>query len=328
VHLRTEQYGVQLFPDITSALTLGGDSIAVDGVLLVCENGNYPTDDRGAILYPRFEFFREMVDVLRASGRVVPVFNDKHLSYDWQQARWMYEQIVELNIPVLAGSSLPVTWCIPELEIPLGAPLEEALTVYSGHVEAYGIHALEMLQCMVERRQGGESGISAVQCLEGDAVWRAAEEGRWSRQLLDAARARHLPRSVVETQRTWSNAQVQAAHAAQPAESKEPLEDRVKNPLALLVEYRDGLRGACIHLDIPGSFAFAARGTDGTIDSTLFFLGGGPESAYHGIQVHHIEELFSTARPNYPVELKLLTTGALAFLMDSRQQGHQRIETP
>ena len=107
--LRAEQYGFRILPDITSALTLGGDTLAVDGVLLVCENGDYPTDDRGAILYPRYEFFQELVDVFRASGRSVPVFNDKHLSYDWDQARWMYEQLVDLEIPMLAGSSLPST---------------------------------------------------------------------------------------------------------------------------------------------------------------------------------------------------------------------------
>jgi hypothetical protein len=326
--LRAEQYGFRIFPDISTALTLGGDALAVDGVLLVCENGEYPTDERGAILYPRYEFFQQVVDVFRSSGRSVPVFNDKHLSYDWDRARWMYEQLMELNIPMLAGSSLPVTWRLPELEIPLGAPLQEALTVYSGHVEAYGIHAMEMLQCMVERRQGGETGIRAVQCLEGESVWQAAEEGRWSMQLLEAARSRHLPRSVAEAQRSWSPAQLAAAYAALPDEDPRPLQERAENPVALLVEYRDGLRGACINLDIPGQdFAFAACHADGSIDSTLFFLGGAPESAYHGIQVHHIEELLHNGRPNYPVERTLLTTGALAFLMDSRQQGHERLVT-
>ena len=117
---------------------------------------------------------------------------------------------------MLAGSSLPVTWRLPEVEIPLGTPLQEALAVYSGHIESYGIHALEMLQCMVERRRGGESGMRAVQCLEGEAVWQAAREGRWWRQLLDAARDRYLPREVVEAQRSWSPTQLEAAYAARP----------------------------------------------------------------------------------------------------------------
>lgn len=326
--LRAGQYGFEIYPDISSALTLGTDHLAVDYILLVCENGDYPTDEKGAILYPRYEFFREIVEVFRSSGRSVPVFNDKHLSYDWEKARWMYDQHIELEIPMLVGSSLPVTWRLPELELSLGCQLEEAVVAYPGHVEAYGIHALEALQCMVERRQGGESGIKAVQCLEGEDVWQAAREGRWSRQLLDAALDRRLPRSIVEQRRTWSRQQLEEVYAARPTTSGPPLEEAVENPAALLVEYSDGLRTACINLgNHVGDFTFAAQQRDGEVASTLFFLGGPPESAYHGIQVHHIEELFLHGKPNYPVERTLLTTGALAFLMESRLD-HRRLETP
>jgi hypothetical protein len=327
--LRAEQFGLRLCPDITAALTLGTGALAVDHVLLVCENGDYPTDERGAILYPRYEFFREMTDVFRASGRSVPVFNDKHLSYDWGRARWMYDTHRELGFPMLAGSSLPVTWRLPELELPLGCRLQEAVVAYPGHVEAYGIHALEALQCMVERRGAGETGIRAVECLQGEAVWDAAAHGRWSRPLLDEALACRLPREVVETRRSWSADAVAAARAARAAAGPAaPLEEVVKNPTALLVEYRDGLRAACINLeDHVGDFTFAARHADGRVDATLFFLGGPPESAYHGIQVRHIERLFEHGAASYPLERTLLTTGALAFLMDARVGGG-RVETP
>lgn len=168
-----------------------------------------------------------------------------------------------------------------------------------------------------------------MQCLEGEAVWQAARDGRWSRQLLDAALDRRLPRSIVEKRRTWPPDQLEAAYAARPPASGTPLEEAVENPVALLVEYCDGLRAACINLgNYVGDFTFAARQSDGTVASTLFFLGGPPESAYHGIQVHHIEELFLHGKPNYPVERTLLTTGALALLMDSRLDGNRRLETP
>jgi hypothetical protein len=326
---RADQYGLQVCPDVTSALTLGTGSLAVDHVLLVCENGDYPTNEKGQFLYPRYEFFKEMVELFRSSNRVVPVFNDKHLSYDWKKAKWMYDQQVELGIPMLTGSSLPVAWRLPELEFSSDTQIEEAVVAYPGHVESYGIHALEALQCLVERRQGGESGIKAVQCLEGEAVWKAAAEGRWSRQLLDAALERRLPRSIVEKRRNWSSEDLEEAYAARPPAAETPLEEAVKNPTALLVEYSDGLRAACINLEnYVGDFSFAARQSDGEIASMLFFLGGPPESAYHGIQVHHIEELFLNGEANYPVERTLLTSGALSFLMDSRGDGHRRLETP
>jgi len=43
-----------------------------------------------------------------------------------------------------------------------------------------GYHGFEALQAMIERRPGGESGISAVRTLVGDAIWAAAEAGEWS----------------------------------------------------------------------------------------------------------------------------------------------------
>ena len=324
---RAEQFDLQIYQDIAGALTLGTGKLAVDYVLLVCENGEYPKNDRGAILYPRYEFFQEMIDVFRASGRSVPVFNDKHLSYDWLQAKIMYEQQQEFGFPMLAGSSLPVTWRLPDLEFPVGCEIDEAVVAYPGDVESYGIHALETLQCMVERRGSGESGIRRVQCLQGAAVWEAADAGDWSRKLLDEALGRSLPRSIVERQRTWS-AQELARASAQYSPQQPSLEAVVENPTALLVEYRDGLRAACINLQSHvQDFTFAARRTDGHVDSTLFFLGGPPESGYHGIQVHHIEELFVTGEANYPLERTLLTTGALAFLMESLPD-QRWVETP
>ena len=62
----------------------------------------------------------------------------------------------------MAGSSLPVSWRRPELELTLDAPIEDALVAAYGPIEVYGFHALETLQTMVERRKGGETGVKAV----------------------------------------------------------------------------------------------------------------------------------------------------------------------
>ncbi|MEZ5366375.1 MAG: hypothetical protein R2748_29565 [Bryobacterales bacterium] len=54
---------------------------------------------------------------------------------------------------------------------------------------------LESMQCMVERRAGGETGVASVELLEGDAVWRWRDgEGKWSIPLLGAVESNpHLP---------------------------------------------------------------------------------------------------------------------------------------
>src|SRR5262245_42370598 len=186
-----QTYGFRLCSSISEALTLDSGKLAVDGVLQIAEHGDYPDNDKLQKLYPRYEFFHEVVEVFRKSGRSVPVFSDKHLSYDWTKAKWMYDQSRELGFPLMAGSSSPATFRRPELDFALDTEFEDALAVNGGWIADGGVfHPLEMLQCFVERRKGGETGVRAVQRLEGDAVWRAAEEGRWSRELLAAALAR------------------------------------------------------------------------------------------------------------------------------------------
>ena len=161
---------------VEDALTAGG-KLAVEGVLLIAEHGNYPRNDKGQILYPRLELMEQIVDVFRKTGQSVPVFNDKHLSYTCERAKKMLAWSRELKFPLMAGSSLPVTWRRPELELALESPIEDALVAGYGPIEVYGFHALETLQVMVERRKGGESGVKAVTCLTGKDVWKAGDDG-------------------------------------------------------------------------------------------------------------------------------------------------------
>ncbi len=185
-----------IYPTIEGALTLGGNDLAVDAVLLIGEHGDYPTSSRGQKLYPRHRLFNEILKVFRKIGRALPLFNDKHLSYSWEKAKQMYDWSREMNIPFMAGSSIPVTVRTPELEIPHGAKIRRAVQTGYGGLDSYGFHTLEAMQCMVERRAGGETGVSWVEMIEGEAVWRWRDgPGKWSRPLLEAALSRnpHVP---------------------------------------------------------------------------------------------------------------------------------------
>ena len=108
------------------------------------------------------------------------MFNDKHLSWKWEWAAEMVELSRAMQFPFLAGSSLPVTWRMPSIEMPYGASVQEVLCVAMGGVDIYDFHALEVIQCMAERRRGGETGVVALQAMRGDPVWRAMEAGWWS----------------------------------------------------------------------------------------------------------------------------------------------------
>jgi hypothetical protein len=317
---RAQEFGFQVYPTIAEALRCGSDRLAVDAVLIIGEHGDYPRNEKGQILYPRYEFFKQCVEVFEKDGRSVPVYNDKHLSYSFDKAKWMVEASKRLQFPMLAGSSLPVTWRLPELELPLECQIESALMVGEGGSDPMDFHALEAMQCMLERRKGSETGVKAVQMIEGDAVWRAGEEGRWSKQMLTSA----LSRSDTPLGLTLVDGRTQDLVGSGQ------LPKLVKNPAAYFIEYQDGLRATLLMLDgALRDFNFAARvtGMKG-IASTQFFLSPVPNVTYSACLVSKIEEMFEKRQAPYPVERTLLVSGVLEACLTSRLQDHQRLETP
>jgi hypothetical protein len=314
-----EKHGFGRYPDIASALTLGTGRLAVDGVLLIGEHGDYPYNAKDQKLYPRYEFFQKIVEVFHKSGRSVPVFCDKHLSYDRAKARKMVETARQMAFPLFAGSSLPVTWRRPEVELPLGAPVQEALVASRGEIEIYGFHALESLQCMVERRARGQQGVRAVTCLQGDAVWKAGDAGLWSWELLEHALGRCPSLNVGDIR---ENCRQFTPPPGRPT--------YLRGPIAFLVEYRDGLRAAVLIINghiADTTFAARLRGEKKPV-STLFYLPDPPGAGFLQALTVKIEGFLTTSRPPYPVERTLLTGGVLDMALESRLRGHKRLETP
>jgi len=307
-----EQFGIPIYPSIVGALTLGGDELAVDGVLLIGEHGDYAWNEKEQHLYPRRYFMEQIAGVMATSGRSVPIFNDKHLSWNWRDAKWMVDRAAELNAPFMAGSSLPITWRDAFLEHDIDTPLKEAVAVGFSGLDIYGFHTLEVLQCMAERRTGGETGIAAATCLEGDAVWELGQgEGSWWRELAESACAN------VDDSRKESGS----------------FEDHCENPALFLLEYRDGFRGAVLMLNgYLRELAYASRRQDQTVEATWFKCQGhgGEDGAYAHFSYLglNIEEMFLSGVPQYPVERTLLTSGALEAALTSRYEGHVRLETP
>ena len=317
---RAKEFGFKVYPTIAEALRCGGDKLAVDAVVIIAEHGDYPSNEKGQKLYPRYEFFKQCVDVFENDGRAVPVYNDKHLSYSFEKAKWMVDASKRLKFPMLAGSSLPVTWRLPDLELPLDCRIEEALMVGVGGSDPMDYHALEAMQCMIERRKGGETGVKAVQLIEGDAVWRAGDEGKWSKRLLVGA----LSRSDSPLGLTLEDGRVQDLVGTGQ------LPVLVKNPAAYFIEHNDGLKTALLMLNgAVRDYTFAAkvRGMRG-VPSCQFFLSPTPNVTYSACLVRGIDDMIMTGRAPYPVERTLIVSGMLESCLTSRVQGHQRLETP
>jgi hypothetical protein len=316
---RAAEHGFTVYPSIAEALRCGGSKLAVDGVVIIAEHGKYPINEKGQVQYPRFEFFQEAVKVFEQDGRAVPVFNDKHLSFSWKKAEQMVKDSQRLNFPFLAGSSLPVTWRLPAVEIPWGAELDEALMVGVGGSDPMDYHALEAMQCMVERRKGGETGIRSVQLLQGDAVWKAGDDGLWSRRLLEAAFARS------DSMQGLSDLDSRPQDLAHNGE----LPKLVPDPAAYLIERNDGLRTTLLMLNgAVQDYTFAARLKTGELLSTQFFLPPTPNVTYSACLVAQIERMLVTGVAPYPVQRTQTASAVLDRCLDSKVQGNIRIETP
>jgi len=319
---RAQEFGFTIYPTIAEALRCGGSKLAVDAVLVIGEHGDYPLTDYGAKQYPRYQFFKQITDVFQKDGRVTPVFNDKHLSWKFEWAKEMVELSRSMNFPFLAGSSLPVTWRMPSLDLPSGAEVDEAMCVAFGGVDIYDFHALETIQCMLERRKGGETGVVSMHALKGDAVWKAMaagswQAGGWSPRLFEAC----LSRSHTLTQpESFSHRYPTAAQ----------IQEWVKEPIAYRFEYADGTKATMLLMNgLVQDFTFAAsiKGQDVPL-STQFHLPPNPNVVYSAALMHGAETMFLTNRAPYPVERTLLTSGLVEAGLKSLAAGQQRLATP
>lgn len=319
---RSAEFGFPLYGSIAEALRCGGKQLAVDGVLIIGEHGSYAKSEFGQTKYPRYEFFRQVADVFRQEGKSLPVFNDKHLSWNWDWAREMYDTARELKIPLAAGSSLPVTWRMPALDMPYGAEVEELMCVAFGGVDSYDFHALEVIQCMAERRRGGETGVVAVQSLRGDAVWKSFAAKDWQHGGFDPRLFEACLSRCQTLQQTDNN--------SHRYPTPEQIREWVKEPVAYRIEYKDGTRATMLLLNgLVTDFTFAAR-LRGQAEplSTLFYLPPVPNVTYSAGLMAQAEATFLTGKAPAPLERTLLTTGLVEAGVRSLGKEQQRLETP
>jgi hypothetical protein len=315
-----KRHGVPLFSTVREALTLGGESLAVDGVLLIGEHGDYPRNEWSQKMYPRRELFDEIAEVFRASGRSVPVFCDKHLSYDAASARHMVEAARALDFPLMAGSSIPVGGFFDPWPMPEGAALREGIGLFYGDLEAYGYHSIDFLQSLVARRAGGEAGIQSVTAYYGESFWEAEKAGAWSNEVMEAA--------------------LRSARSCRPGSYRDNLTGPAAPqpfggqwPAAFCFEHADGLRTA--HLLLTGhleDFAAAVQEASGTIHGVCSRCSmNNAENNYfaHFAALNaKIEEFMLTGEAPYPVEHYLLSTLAIAAAIRALAHPGETLATP
>lgn len=316
---RANEFNFRICQNIPEALRCGGDKLAVDAVLSVVEQGDYPRNHKDQILYPRYDYFQQCVQVFQTEGRAVPYFNHGSLSFSFQEAHSMVGAAERLDFPMMAGSSLPVTWRIPDVDIPLGAQIEDAVMVGIGGIDGADFDALEALQCMMERRKGGETGVKSVQFLERDDVWAAGDSGRWSKELLSSAQSRSD--AIKGLTAMDGRPQNMVASGVLP--------QLVRDPAAYCIEYNDGTRATLLMLNgADADFTFAAQVRGQGKIATQFFRGPKPNVTYSASLAWNIEQMYTECKAPYPIQRTLLTGGILEACLTSRARENQKVETP
>ncbi|MCA9058013.1 MAG: hypothetical protein KDA85_05920 [Planctomycetaceae bacterium] len=320
-HERIARHQLAQFDSVRGALTLGGDSLAVDGIVIIGEHGDYPTNEKGQTLYPRYKWFQECVQVFEQSGRSCPIFNDKHLSTDWAECQQMVDDSRRLKFPFLAGSSLPVTKRFPSIDMPWGADLKESVCIAYGGIDSYDIHALETAQCMSERRRGGETGVQSVLALRDEAAWTflAQADREVTRRLIEAAfnRSHNLP--------------VEGGYPTDPV-TFEWARKALPSAVVYHVIHRDGFRTTMMLTGIR-DFNYAGYIADqDQIVSCQMYLPmpnhGSTTADFFNPLTRHIEDMILSGKAPYPIERTLLTSGMVIAGVNSLHDGQKRVPTP
>ncbi|MBT8159710.1 MULTISPECIES: hypothetical protein [Arthrobacter] len=342
---RIGQWGVRAAGSLGDALSATGAGIDVDGVVLIAERNprsGRPEefDRRGRPQDRRYEMFMQVAAECERSGRPVPVFMDKHLGNTWAEISEVYQTSCRLSIPLMAGSSVPVTVRCPPVEIPVGSRVNEVVAVATGSGEPPIFHPLELIQSMIERRAGFETGVASVQFVSGERFWDAfTEGGLWSRELADAA-IEAVPHYAGGAREYYTRYPSNTRHdlGASPRGCEE----------AVVVNYNDGTRVSVLLLTgFMLRRAIAVRSAE-TADPLVTWTPTGskltdvpmvgapvaapgqkkPPTWNFDHLAHFVDRFLFTCQSPFPIERTVLTSGILEAAMTSRRLGGSVVETP
>lgn len=321
IRQRSDEYGMVLYPTISETLRCGKSSIGVDAVLVLADSGSKPRltqSDRE--MCDRYRYFQQIVKTFHEEQTALPLYFSHFLSDYFKESEIILNTSHKIGSPLMTGSTTPLTWRMPECDLPYGRAVKESVVVTGRDSEAAEFEALEAMQGMLERRRGGETGVRSVQLLKGDPVWQAASEGRWSQTLLEAA----LSRSDKLLGITLKDAR------PQDLVNSGVLPEIVDHPRAYIIEYIDGLKATLLQLrGAIGDLVFSAR-LAGRISplATQFLTVPMTSGSHSSCLVTKIEEMVNSGVSPCPAERGWLVRGVLEKAEESGVRQGAVIRTP
>jgi hypothetical protein len=280
------------------------------------------------IIVPQGVAATPLVDsVIQAAGAGATVFVYGALADTLQHARQLLAKAKSRGVELISGTAVCVTWRLPEVELPLGEPLKQAMIVVQGEFPLAELYGLDGLLPTLERRSSGESGVREIRHGRGQEVWSLAAAGSG-----DAPRE---PMTPSERHARWPL--LGAALSRSDSPQGDPVRDGrtqdllglglvpqlAKDPRAWRLDHANGLRTTILVLDgVVNDYNFAVHGADGTILSAQLFLPPAPQRHEFSRLAAVIEKYFVSGIAPWPANRSLLISGLLdAFNRAQAAQG-------
>lgn len=308
-----KKFGIQRARSIPDALLRGG-KLAVNGVLIVAEHGNYPRNDRGQVLYPRAAMFRQVVAAFQTAGATAPVFVARQLSHRFEEAVEMVETAAKHAIPLMAGSAFSSIRTTPPRSAVGDSPIGDLLMAGCGPLESFGFDAMEWMHSMLARSFGRCPGIVSVRCRSGSDVWAAGDRGEWAWPLLHEALAHAQSANLGDVRDNVGS-------IAMPGMPATP-------PIGITVEFANGTRGTGLLLNghLQENVA-ALQHQDGRRFSCRIDTSPTPGLHHLNDHVAEIDQFVLRGQSPRPIAADLMCTGALERIMQSHAEADCKVIT-
>ncbi|MFO1500253.1 MAG: hypothetical protein U1G07_18005 [Verrucomicrobiota bacterium] len=278
---------------LTIADSLAAAAPSADAIMVVGAKGSVAAPE--AILGP----------ALKAARAGTRVFTFGLVAERRARAQEFLQLARDAQLWLASGTAIAGTVRLPDVELPNGTRVREGLVVVCGDFPAAELSGLEALLPLLERRQGGETGVHQLRYLEGPAVWEAGDKGEWSWPLLAAAISRsHTPQG----------------HPVLDGRTEDLVglglvPQLARHPRGWLLEHADGLRSAILVLDgVVADINFAVRTAGQQVISAQVFRPPPPQEEEYSRLAGALFEFFRTGTAPWPGSRGLLETGVISAM--------------